>query len=147
MPVMQKLKFEKQRGEGQGWERLRGREERGFPWQELQLRSSGQKRPSLCPHPLSASPLLCLRLRAVALAQGGPRWASVRALGPRSCGSGEGWRACPGGQRRMREALPGAAGSAGWGAGRGQSGEEEDGRSQGARPQRPGLDSPLLGQD
>ena len=47
----------------------------------------------------------------------------------------------------MREALPGTAGSAGWGAGRGQSRQEEDGRSLGARPQRPGLDSPLLEQD
>lgn len=88
MPVMQKLKFEKQRGEGQGWERLGSREERGFPWQELQLRSSGQKRPSLRPHPLSSSPPLCLRLWAVAPTQGGPRWASVRALGPRGCRSG-----------------------------------------------------------
>ena len=49
----------------------------------------------------------------------------------------------------MHEALPGTAGSAGWGAGRGQSGkeEDEDGRSLGARPQQPGLDCPLLGQD
>ena len=88
MPVMQKLKFEKQRGEGQGWERLGGREERGFPWQELQLRSSGQKRPSLHPQPLSPSLPPCLRLQTVAPTQGGPWWASVRALGPQGCGSG-----------------------------------------------------------
>lgn len=106
MPVMQKLKFEKQR-RGAGLGKARRQRGEGF-WQELQLRPSGQKRPPP-PASLSASPPLCLRLRAVALAQGGPRWASVRALGPRSCRSGEGWRACPGGQWRMREALPGAS--------------------------------------
>ena len=76
---------------------------------------------------------------------------SPRAIGLRigATDQGEGWRACLGSPRRMHEALPGTAGSAGWGAGRGQSGEEEDedGRSLGARPQQPGLDSPLLGQD
>ena len=59
MPVMQKLKFEKQRGEGQGWERLGSREERGFPWQELQLRSSGQKRPTHRPQPQGSARLYC----------------------------------------------------------------------------------------
>lgn len=72
MPVMQKLKFEKQRGEGQGWERLGGREER-VSWQELQLLPSGQKRPPLRPHPSQRHRPSALGLRAVALAQGGPR--------------------------------------------------------------------------
>lgn len=74
-------------------------------------------------------------------------WATGLQIG--AADQGEGWRACPGSPLRLHEALPSAAGSAGWGAGRGQSGEEEDEdwRSLGARPQRPGLDSPLLGQD